>query len=290
MSATPLDEIHGYVLGRDALGELIDDMAALPAASRSRLPGLKTDRADITLAGAVVRWTPSWSGSAPIAWRSAPRGCARGSSTSASSRRATRPCWTTCAGPASSTSLACTATTCPTPTAWHGWPWRSTRSSRAWACTPPTTAEREWLWAAGMLHDVGVMVDYNDHHKHAYYLVLNAGLPGFAHRELALIALLVRAHRKGPVSLEGLGPVLEAGDEQRLVRLAACLRIAEHLERGRAGLVRSVTCALDDGTVRVVVGGDDDAGLAVWSAAQQAAVFERAYGRRLELAARSPAS
>ena len=47
-----------------------------------------------------------------------------------------------------------------------------------------------------MLHDVGVMVDYNDHHKHGYYLILNAGLPGFDHRELALIALLARSHRK----------------------------------------------------------------------------------------------
>ena len=56
--------------------------------------------------------------------------------------------------------------------------------------------ERELLWAAGMLHDAGVLVDYNDHHKHGFYLVLNAGLPGYRHRELAMIALLVRAHRK----------------------------------------------------------------------------------------------
>ena len=35
--------------------------------------------------------------------------------------------------------------------------------------------ERELLWAAGMLHDAGVLVDYNDHHKHGFYLVLNAG-------------------------------------------------------------------------------------------------------------------
>ena len=32
-----------------------------------------------------------------------------------------------------------------------------------------------------MLHDAGVIVDYNDHHKHGFYLVLNAGLPGFRH-------------------------------------------------------------------------------------------------------------
>jgi exopolyphosphatase/guanosine-5'-triphosphate,3'-diphosphate pyrophosphatase len=145
--------------------------------------------------------------------------------------------------------------------------------------------EREWLWAAGMLHDVGVLVDYNDHHKHSFYLVLNAGLPGFAHRELAMIALLVRAHRKGTPSLEGLGAVLERGDERRLGRLTACLRVAEQLERGRAQLVHSVRAALDNGAVRVDVRAEGDARLAVWSAAQQTGVFERAFGRRLEVAA-----
>ena len=30
-----------------------------------------------------------------------------------------------------------------------------------------------------MLHDIGTAVDYDDHHKHSRYLILNAGLPGF---------------------------------------------------------------------------------------------------------------
>ena len=50
----PLDELHGYQLTQDGLQELIEAMAELPAGERSRLPGLKPDRADITLAGAVV--------------------------------------------------------------------------------------------------------------------------------------------------------------------------------------------------------------------------------------------
>ena len=37
-------------------------------------------------------------------------------------------------------------------------------------------------------HDVGVAVDYDDHHKHSRYLILSAGLPGFSPREVALIA------------------------------------------------------------------------------------------------------
>ena len=44
----PLDELHGYILSRVGIEDLIADMAALPADERSRLPGLKPDRADIT--------------------------------------------------------------------------------------------------------------------------------------------------------------------------------------------------------------------------------------------------
>ena len=72
--------------------------------------------------------------------------------------------------------------------------------------------ERELLWAAALLHDIGMTVDYDDHHKHSRYLVLNAGLPGFEQRELALIGQAVRYHRKGmPVA----GPVRPAGDQGR---------------------------------------------------------------------------
>ena len=50
----PLGEVHGYVLTRTALRDLIERMVALPKRERKRIPGLKSDRADIMLAGAVV--------------------------------------------------------------------------------------------------------------------------------------------------------------------------------------------------------------------------------------------
>ena len=93
--------------------------------------------------------------------------------------------------------------------------------------------ERELLWAAAMLHDVGMTVDYDDHHKHSHYLVVNAGLPGFEPRELALIGQAVRYHRKGTPSLGAFAPLADKGDEERLNRMSACLRLAEDLERWR---------------------------------------------------------
>ena len=66
-----------------------------------------------------------------------------------------------------------------------------------------------------MLHDIGVTVDYDDHHKHSRYLILNAGLPGFTPREVALIAQIARYHRKGSPGLGELAPLMEEGDDGR---------------------------------------------------------------------------
>jgi len=50
----PSEEVQGFVIERAALGDLIERLAALPAAERSRVPGIKPARADIVLAGALV--------------------------------------------------------------------------------------------------------------------------------------------------------------------------------------------------------------------------------------------
>ena len=35
-------------------------------------------------------------------------------------------------------------------------------------------------------------IDYDDHHRHSHYLILNAGLPGYDPREVKLIGLIAR--------------------------------------------------------------------------------------------------
>ena len=50
----PSEEVQGFVIEQSALDDLIARLAALPAAERSRVPGIKPARADIVLAGALV--------------------------------------------------------------------------------------------------------------------------------------------------------------------------------------------------------------------------------------------
>ena len=50
----PSNGVQGMVIEREALDELVERLAALPAAERASVPGIKPARADLILAGAVV--------------------------------------------------------------------------------------------------------------------------------------------------------------------------------------------------------------------------------------------
>lgn len=146
-------------------------------------------------------------------------------------------------------------------------------------------AERELLWAAAMLHDIGVAVDYDDHHKHSRYLILSAGLPGYTPREVALVGQIVRYHRKGSPSVGPFSALMRKGDAALLDRCAVLLRIAEGLERGRDQVVRDTRVSMrKDGAVRLKVVADGEAPVARWAAAREVDLFERAFERPLLVA------
>jgi exopolyphosphatase/guanosine-5'-triphosphate,3'-diphosphate pyrophosphatase len=144
--------------------------------------------------------------------------------------------------------------------------------------------ERELLWAAAMLHDIGMSVDYDDHHKHSRYLILSAGLPGFSPRETALVAQAARYHRKGDPGLGELAPLGRKDDEALLDRLSALLRVAEQLERSRDQTVREARLTQGNGAVRLELVGEEDFAVSRWAAERQVEIFQQAFGRPLEIA------
>jgi exopolyphosphatase / guanosine-5'-triphosphate,3'-diphosphate pyrophosphatase len=141
--------------------------------------------------------------------------------------------------------------------------------------------ERELLWAAAALHDIGMTVDYDDHHKHSRYLVLNGGLPGFSPREVALIGQAVRYHRKGTPGLGPFGPLMHKGDQQLLLRLSVLLRLAEDLERPRDQLVQAVDAVIDGERVELRLQAEGDVSVSRWAAARETDLFASAFGREL---------
>jgi exopolyphosphatase/guanosine-5'-triphosphate,3'-diphosphate pyrophosphatase len=145
--------------------------------------------------------------------------------------------------------------------------------------------ERELLWAACMLHDIGMKVGYDEHHKHSRYLILNTGLPGFAPTETAIVAQAARYHRKGLPVPGPLGALFGEGDAARLDRCAVLLRLAEDLERSRDQLVRDTELSASNGEVRLRLLAEGGATVPRWAAGRECELFARAFARGLKVTA-----
>lgn len=78
-------------------------------------------------------------------------------------------------------------------------------------------------WAA-RLHEIGLAINYSGIHRHSAYILQNTDLPGFNQDDQALLAALVRFHRKG-LKLSEL-PALPNHDEQTVLRCIRILRLA----------------------------------------------------------------
>lgn len=148
------------------------------------------------------------------------------------------------------------------------------------------SAERELLSAAALLHDIGTVIGYHDHDVHSQTLITNAGLPGFSPREIALIALLARYHRKGTPDLRSYASLMDPGDERLLMRLAAILRLAEYLERGRISAVDDIGVswggngANGPGYLRLTLIADTYPAVEIWQTERNALeLMERAFER-----------
>jgi exopolyphosphatase/guanosine-5'-triphosphate,3'-diphosphate pyrophosphatase len=147
----------------------------------------------------------------------------------------------------------------------------------------PADSERELLWAASMLHDVGMTISYDDHHKHSHYLIVSAELPGFDPRERALIAQISRYHRKGAPKLGDIAALTRGGDEELLERCAVILRLAEHLERSRDQSVSRARLRTNGKGVDLHLEAAGDLTVPRWSVERYGddEAFKRVFGRRL---------
>ncbi len=134
-----------------------------------------------------------------------------------------------------------------------------------------TDRERDWLEYAAILHDIGVHISYEGHHKHSYYLVKNGDLRGFEPDEIETIALVARYHRQATPKRRHDGFSELRRRTRRAVRtLAAILRLAESLDRSHAQTVTGLELhdRGDDDLLQLRTSGDAE--LELWSATRHA--------------------
>jgi exopolyphosphatase/guanosine-5'-triphosphate,3'-diphosphate pyrophosphatase len=147
--------------------------------------------------------------------------------------------------------------------------------------------ERDWLEYGALLHDIGVHISYERHHRHSYYLIKNGDLRGFDPLEIEAIALIARYHRQATPkkSHEGYGDL--PGSVRKAVKaLAAMVRLAEGLDRSHAKALEGIDLYPrgDDYLARLRASGDAE--LELWAAHRHVAPFEALLGKpvRFEVA------
>jgi len=146
--------------------------------------------------------------------------------------------------------------------------------------------DRELLEHASLLHDIGEHVSTESHHKHSAYLIQHGRLRGFDPHEVDFVAALARAHRGGgPKPSHEPFASLDRDARDRVTRLAALLRVADGLDRGRSASVDRIELLLNGSRARLVVTPEHDADIAIelWGARRKRELFERLFRRRLDV-------
>lgn len=101
--------------------------------------------------------------------------------------------------------------------------------------------DRLYLEVAAILHDIGMFIGDEGHHKHSAYLIEWSEIVGFNRDERALIAQIARYHRKALPMPQHEGywrwPL---ADRLRISKLAALLRVADALDRSHLQTITDV--------------------------------------------------
>jgi exopolyphosphatase/guanosine-5'-triphosphate,3'-diphosphate pyrophosphatase len=144
--------------------------------------------------------------------------------------------------------------------------------------------ERFLLQCAALLHDIGWIEGQQAHHKTSLRLILDSTLLPFDERERLIVGSTARYHRKAlpkekHVHFAALGP-----EDQDIARvLAACIRVADGLDRTHWSVVDDLWCEILTDLIIVHCLVSDDAEQERIEALEKGQLLEQVFGRRLAI-------
>jgi len=145
--------------------------------------------------------------------------------------------------------------------------------------------DRDLLSYAAILHDIGYVEGYEQHHKTAFRLILAEPISGLSPHEQTLVAHIARYHRGSipdPAKHTAFA-ALTPQDQHLVERLGAILRFADGLDRTHTDAVQDLSCQLEGDRLIVTLlpGVGDEAER--WAGQKKARWFEAVFGLRVEL-------
>ena len=150
----------------------------------------------------------------------------------------------------------------------------------------------ELLEAAAHLHEVGLRVGFEEHHKHSYYVIRHSHLlSGFVDLEIERIAQIARYHRKSHPKASHTEWMLLPLEMRRQVEiLAGILRVADGLDRRHRGNVAGVRVRRRSGhlVIEVMAAPNEDTSMEVWGADTKKSLLETVLGKNITLVQEEP--
>ncbi|HUI92765.1 MAG TPA: Ppx/GppA phosphatase family protein [Chitinivibrionales bacterium] len=135
------------------------------------------------------------------------------------------------------------------------------------------------LSVAGILHDAGVFISARSHHKHSMYLIQNSELFGLSRRDILLVALIARYHRRAAPKPEHREYAdLDREGRLAVAKLAAILRVADALDRSHSQRIAGIECRREKDRFVIAVPNADDLTLEQLALQNKGDMFEDVYG------------
>ncbi len=145
------------------------------------------------------------------------------------------------------------------------------------------------LYLAALLHEVGMYINARSNHKHAMYVIRNSELFGLSRKDVLLVALVARYHRRSSPQPQHEGySALDRTDRVAVSKLAAILRLAIALDDSRSQRISDIQCRSDGKRLVITAKGVEDVSVEQLALRQSGSLFEETYGLPVQIrAARS---
>lgn len=140
------------------------------------------------------------------------------------------------------------------------------------------------LYLAALLHEIGLFVSHRSYHKHSMYLIRNSEIFGLGKRELMLVSLVARYHRRAsPQPLHEGYSTLDRERRVAVAKLAAMLRVAIALDESRSQRITEIRYSREDGRLVIGVPNVDDLSLEQLALRTNGALFDETFGMQTML-------
>lgn len=140
------------------------------------------------------------------------------------------------------------------------------------------------LRVSALLHEIGLYISLQSHHKHSMYLIKNSSVFGMSRKDLLLASMVARYYRRASPqpTHEGYSG-LERDERVAVAKMAALLRLAAALDESRSQRIKTIEVRQESKRLIISVRGIEDLSLEQHAIRQNSSLFGEIYGLQVLL-------